>query len=285
MRSQPAKEIPMMLVGNRTQTRDGDAREQNKATVRILSVLSAFAKDNSANGVTELSEQLGMSKNMVYRALTTLSELGYLVRNDDNKKYELGYRVAELQNSNFQEPDLRALSAPYIEAIHRLTRETVCLSVRSGDYIVFIDGIETKAASVWRLNIGGIRPLHAPTSSARVTLAFLHDDEIESYLARRFKKLSGSGVTDEDRIWKDVRDIRKRGYAVTTRKRMVAVAFPIFGDDDRLHGVIATGGPEERSGERVIDAVPRIKELVDELNAHTRLYSLDVTPFWQEGEE
>src|ERR1700734_4099143 len=92
MRSTPAKEIPMMLVGNRTQTRDGDAREQNKATVRILSVLSAFAKDNSANGVTELSEQLGMSKNMVYRALTTLTELGYLVRNDDNKKYELGYR-------------------------------------------------------------------------------------------------------------------------------------------------------------------------------------------------
>ena len=57
-------------------------RELNKATVRVLQVLSSFASEASGFGVTELAVALGMTKNMTYRALTTLVEQGYLSYDD-----------------------------------------------------------------------------------------------------------------------------------------------------------------------------------------------------------
>jgi DNA-binding IclR family transcriptional regulator len=267
--------------------KDLEAREQNKATARILTVLSEFAVDGSPKGVTELSEKLGMSKNMVYRALTTLVQQGYLVRNESEVKYELGYRIIELQNPNFVEPDLRSLCAPYIRKIFELTGETVCLSVRSDDHIVFIDGIETRLPGIWRLHIGRLRPLDAKAASARVTLAFLPDEEIEGYLARRMRA-TGQGSVEKERIWKDIREIRKRGYAVnykSLRSRMVAIAFPIWGDDERLHAVIATGGPEERADEKLMGAIPQVEDLMRELKGRIRLYSLETMTQSPDGEE
>ena len=47
-------------------------REQNKAMARILTVLSSFASNRPEFGISELSHHLGMTKNMVYRAINTL---------------------------------------------------------------------------------------------------------------------------------------------------------------------------------------------------------------------
>lgn len=46
----------------------------NKATVRVLSVLSAIADHMGPVGVTKLSRQLRMTKNMVHRALPMIGD-------------------------------------------------------------------------------------------------------------------------------------------------------------------------------------------------------------------
>jgi DNA-binding IclR family transcriptional regulator len=146
-------------------------RDSNKATARILKVFSSFASDAAKFGVTELSHQLGMTKNMVHRALQTLADQGYLMRDASGSRYQLSYRVLELQNHGVMEPDFRTLCQPYVQAIYRLTGETVSVLVRSLDYAVFIDGVETRKTGVWRMPIGGLRPLHS-TASGRAMLAY-----------------------------------------------------------------------------------------------------------------
>ena len=51
----------------------------NKSTVRILKVLSQFALSKRTYGLTDLSNELGITKNMAFRALTT-QEIAYYVR-------------------------------------------------------------------------------------------------------------------------------------------------------------------------------------------------------------
>ena len=67
-------------MNQRTTRGAADAGESfadtNKATVRVLGVLSMFAADVESYGVTELASQLGMSKNMAFRALSTLVDQG-----------------------------------------------------------------------------------------------------------------------------------------------------------------------------------------------------------------
>ena len=55
-------------------------RYRNQAAQRVLAVLACFAGPERDLGVTELALRLGMNKNMVHRALTTLAAQGYVAK-------------------------------------------------------------------------------------------------------------------------------------------------------------------------------------------------------------
>jgi DNA-binding IclR family transcriptional regulator len=252
-------------------------REHNKASARILRVLSAFVADASGFGVTELSLQLHMTKNMVYRALTTLVEQGYLVRDPANARYELSYRILELQNPNLVDPDFRALCAPFMRMMSELTGESVSLTVRAQDFTVFIDGIEARKPGAYRTLIGALRPLHANTSG-RVVLSFLADAEIEAYIARHkpMRVTNPDGALPPAELWREVAMARKDGRLSMLRgdaPLMAAVAFPVWDADGRVHGVLSVGGPEERFGDKLKELMPEMQAIVDALCRRTRLYS------------
>ncbi len=255
-------------------------REQNKATARILTVLSSFASNIGEFGISELSQHLGMTKNMVFRAIKTLVEQDYIVRDPSGQRYQLGFRVLELQNIFSPEPTFRTLCAPYIQQIHELTGETVSLNVRAKDYMVFIDGIETRKPGVWRLQIGALRALHA-TATGHLFLAFLDDCAIEGYIARQLALAATDTEQDEnpidqDLLWKDIRLIRTRKYALLLRHSslpMLSAAFPIWDAENNLHGVMSVGGPNERFGPQFPVLLPEILAIMDSLCHRTRLYT------------
>lgn len=252
-------------------------REQNKAMARILTVLSSFASNVREFGISELSQHLGMTKNMVYRAIKTLVEEDYIIRDPTGQRYQLGFRVLELQNVFSPEPTFRTLCAPYMQQIHELTGETVSLTVRALDYSVFIDGIETRKPGVWRLQIGALRPLHA-NATGHVFLAFLDDGAIADYIGRH--QAEGAAVEGETMdaalLWEDIRTIRQNGYATALRPGtlpMRTLAFPIWSAEGDLHGVMSVGGPNERFGPKFDVLLTRLLTIADTLSQRTRLYS------------
>ncbi len=252
-------------------------REQNKATAHILTVLSSFASNIREFGISELSQHLGMTKNMVYRAIKTLEEQDYVVRDPTGQRFQLGFRVLELQNTFSPEPTFRTLCAPALQQIHELTGETVSLTVRALDYTVFIDGIETRLPGVWRLQIGALRPLHVNTTG-HVILAYLDDAEIDSYIQRHLRDVPGKNdkPLDPASLWLDLRKIRETGYATSLRQGalpMLSLALPIWDAEGALHGAISVGGPNERFGTQFDVMLPQIRAIVDTLCQRTRLYS------------
>lgn len=255
-------------------------REHNKATARVLRVLSAFVADADDFGVSELNQRLGMTKNMVHRALTTLVEQGYLVRRAATGRYELGFRILELQNFSQAEPDFRSLAAPFMRQIYELTGESVSLAIRGGqDFSVFIDAVETRKLGAWRTQIGALRPLHA-SASGRVLLSALPDGEIDAYTERNapMRLTRPSGVMKAPELWRAIQATRQRGYEVARRGSnpvMVAAAFPIDDSEGGLHGVLAVGGPEERFDPESEAVMPHLRALIDSLRARTRLYAAE----------
>lgn len=254
-------------------------RSQIKATTRILMALSAFAADVDSFGVTELAQQLGMTKNMVYRALTTLTEQGYVVRNSKTQRYQLGYRVMELRNHHTLEPDLRALCAPIMQRLQEATGETVSLVVRARDYAVMIDGLETRLPGTYRMVLGALHSLHAP-STGLIILAYSDDEEIEDYIGRNSPMTSRQGeqVISAKELRRRIQQTREKGYAEVVHPGalpMLSVAFPIWASGGKLHGAMGTGGPLERFGPRLPQLLPAIRDMLGDLQQHTRLYPAD----------
>jgi len=249
--------------------------QSNKATERILRVLTVFADEpRKSLGVTELSHNLGMTKNMVFRALRTLVDEGYLMRDPGGSRYELGYRIIELRNADFEEPDWPKICTPYMRNIHEITNETVTLSIRAGFHSVVIDGIEGRQPIVTRVLYGRPIPLHAGPGS-RAILAFMPDEEIEALLSQNvpLARIRETTIVEPAALWDEIRLVRERGYAMGYRDHVPigsAIAFPVLDGSGHSIGAIAIGTADEVSGDEKLRAhLPELRRQMDELNRRT----------------
>lgn len=252
------------------------ASQINKSSVNVLKVLSAFA--NSAElRVSEISLKLGMTKNMAFRALTTLVHEGYLVRDAKGIRYSLGFTVFELRNPNIKDPDIRSLSWDFMQRMQAISGLTVALQIPVGFSHVTIDGIEGRGRVLARVVRGVAVPLHVSPAS-RAILAFLSDHEIETYirLHKPLKAYTKNTITNPEQLRQDIQRIRKSGYALGYQDHFLGVhgvAFPLLDMDHRPHGAITVVGAEDViSADELQKLIPELRAIADELNGITRLY-------------
>lgn len=262
-----------MLIG----FAESDGKSINKATKRVLMILTEFIGAREPLGVSELARRVNMTRNMVHRALVTLHDEGFLFKIEKTGRFVLSYNMALMQNAARPVPGLKDLARPYIEAILEELGETVQLTARSGDFQTVIDGIEASGHLVQRVKLGRAIPLHLSTGS-RAILAALPDHEIQDYIARN-SPLSGStptSLTTEDALWEEVRKVREQGFALSFgdfSPNTAGLGYSILDIDGRPHGAIVVGGPVQRiSREWVDDARRRIDPIVAELRTIAALY-------------
>ncbi len=254
----------------------------NKSSVLILKALYSFTSEQPSFGVSEFAAKLGISKNMAFRALGTLLDEGFVVRDATGKRYELGYRVLMFMHASSEETDIRALCVKYMRILQEISRESVVFSIPMGPNLVTIDGIEPKGTRFLRVNWVPI-PLHASPGS-RAILSFLHDDEIEEYirLSMPLKRFTPTTIIDPDKLRSEVRLVRRKGYAIGYEDRVVGsnfVSFPVLDESGRPHGAITIGGPKERfTKEKMFALIPQLADVMAELNREASL--LDASPIF-----
>ena len=256
------------------------ARYRNQATQRVLKVLLAFAANAKPRGVTELSRELGMNKNMIHRALSTLMAENYLVRDPSGALYQLGYRLLTLGSGAPSEFDIVALARPALEQLHALTAESVFLSIIVGRNRVTIDDIQGQGPRVLRSVRGHPVALHC-TKMSRVLLAHLSDAEVGGYLttaaplarAQHFRDPPSETIGG---VWEDIFAIRAKPYVLWRNPHHSSAAYAIFPIRDASghpHAIITIGGPRERFDlPQIEEHLPRMRSILDPLEREARLF-------------
>jgi DNA-binding IclR family transcriptional regulator len=247
----------------------------NKATGRALLVLGALAESGGARGVSELGRELGMTKNMVHRALAMFVRHGFVVRDATGSRYQLGPGVLRLAGGGLPELDLQRLCLPAMREIRELTGETITLSVPWGRNAVIVDGIRGRGVIARRVPLGRVLPLHV-SPAGRVILASFSDDAVGRYLDTPREKVAKGTLTQEADIWAEVHAIRARGYATTIGDHWLGangIAFAVPADSPYPHGSITIGGPSERLTDAVIDGiVSQVSGVMSELCRKAEIY-------------
>lgn len=247
----------------------------NKATARVLTVLDQLVGGAESYGVSELSRALGMTKNMVHRALTTLARHGYVVR-DAAGRYRLGPGILQLGATGLPELNLPELCTAFMRRIRDLTGETVTLAVPAGRSAVTVGGVRGRGMIARTVPTGRVIPLHV-SPAARAILAYFPDDGIDRYLGQPLARFTRDTLVEAEDIWHEVEAVRARGYAGVLGdhwRETQGAAFPILASGDYPHGSITVGGPVERlSLRRLHELLPDVRGIMAELNAQTSLYS------------
>jgi IclR family acetate operon transcriptional repressor len=248
----------------------GPTGETSSGVERALDVLRCFGRSGQATlGVTELAEELGLSKAVVHRTLSAFRSRGFLEIEEGTHRYRLGPEILLLGLRYLDRIDVRSLGRQTLSNLVAATDETATLSVRVGWTRVYVDQVTPNRDVMMVVRIGEPFPLHAGASS-KALLAFLPAAEQEEYLARQsLAPVTPHTITDPGRLRKELDAIRAAGFAVSFGERDASagsVAAPVFGHEGLPVGVISVSGPVERFRAEVQPASQALLAAVQDLS-------------------
>lgn len=228
---------------------EGSQRSASSALERGADVLLLFASSVEANlGVTQIANQLGLSKAVVHRILSALRNKGLVEFDEGSRRYSLGPVIMSLGLTYLQKLDVRAVAMPELVELSHETNETTTLSVRTGSNRVYVDQVTPMREVLMSVKIGVPYPLHAGASS-KAFLAFLPGEEIDRYLDEPLAKVTAGTITDRRKLRRELAQIAERGWAASVGERQIgagSVAAPILDYRDYPIAVVSVCGPADR---------------------------------------
>jgi IclR family transcriptional regulator, acetate operon repressor len=244
---------------------------QTIATVeRAVDVLMLFTRRRSATlGVTEIANELAMSKAAVHRILSSLRGKGLLDVHADTRRYSLGPGTLALGLAYLDTLDVRDLAHGELTALSDASGETATLSIRSGSTRTYVSQVLPDREVKMTVQLGRPFPLHTGSSS-KAFLAYLTEEEIDEYLTHPLDALTPTTITDPEALRADLRSVRKVGYAVSFGERQAgagSVAAPVFDHAGRPAAVISVCGPIERFRDEVDDVATLLVAATKRLSA------------------
>ena len=184
-----------------------------------------------------MAERSGLPLSTALRLATRLVRLGALERGADGN-FAIGLRMLQYAALAPRGHGLRAIALPYMEDLHRATRQHVQFAVREQDEGIMVERLSAPGAGRVLYHAGAKFPLHA-TSLGLVLLAYARAEFRGGYLARQHvMQPEGTPVNTSD--LRDRLDrIRAAGSARLSRslpEPVESVAAPVF---DRSGSCIA----------------------------------------------
>ena len=215
---------------------------------RAARVLFCLARAGAPVGVTGVASELGISKAVVHRILTSLSQRDLVTMDPGTRLYSLGPAVLELAASYRSQLDIRLMATATMRDLVETTGETSTLSILHNDRRVYVDQVTPNREVRMTVEVGASFPLHAGASS-KAFLAWLPEDRRRAYLASPLESLTDATITDSAELRRELSLIRQQGFAVSLGERQAgaaSVAAPLLDEQLSPVAVLSVCGPLQR---------------------------------------
>ena len=178
---------------------------------RASAILRALESEPSGLSLGEIARRLGLPRSTVQRIVGALAAEHIVMPASPGGHVRLGPALLHLATG--ARLDLVELARPHLEALSKDLRETVDLSILSGNEAVFVD----RVIAVRRLRLVsdiGIRfPLHC-TANGKALLALLPDEEVGALLSGRMQAFTPRTQTSLDGLLAELAVVRRTGIAI-----------------------------------------------------------------------
>jgi len=233
---------------------------------RMMDLLDALARSNEPVNLKRLANSTSLHPSTAHRILNMLVEFRMVDRVEPGT-YRLGIRLLELGNLVKSRINLRQEALPFMQRLHQDLHETVNLSVRQGDEMVYIERLlsDRNAMRIEHL-IGQSAPLHI-TAAGKIFLVEDGTDKCRDYATRTgLPVFTKNTIRDLGTLTKELERVRKLGYAFDNEeaeKGMSCIGAGIHDDEGRLVAGLSLSAPSNR-----IDKAwgVRIKDVADHIS-------------------
>lgn len=245
-------------------------------TTEISCLILQALKRKGPSGVTELANELDLSKAAVYNHVATLHDLRFVKR--EREKYTLSHQFLEFGLTVRSENLLYQVGKDIVDELAEDTGAAAHMMIEEfGRGVNIYKSMGEKAVidEYHERKLGRHIPLHV-NSCGKSILAFSSKERVNEILNRYgLPKKTENTITDREALFDRLSTIKERGYALNDEEEIkgtIAVAAPVCDPDDQVLGAISLSGPVSR-----IDLETMHGELSTKLKEGTNLIEIRIS--------
>ena len=219
----------------------------DKAFTKGLKLIEALANSEEPRGITNLANELELTKSNVHRLLVTLQTQGYVHRVGANSAYGLTSKLWELGALVISRLELSQVAHEPMAALAAKTGETVHLSILDDYEVIYINKIESLHAVRAYSRVGGRAPAWC-VATGKALLAHAPAELIAS-LALHLSAFTPLTLVDPAALAREFERIRAQGYASNRgewRADVCGIAAPVRDNSAKVVAAIGVSGPAAR---------------------------------------
>ncbi|NLY28392.1 MAG: IclR family transcriptional regulator [Alcaligenaceae bacterium] len=245
----------------------GDSTITIQVLERAMLLLDVLARHADPVPLKDLAAATGLHTSTTHRILNDLV-VGRYVERVDGGLYQLGMRLLELGSLVKGRLNVREVAVEAMRELHKLTGQTVNLSVQQGDEIVYVERAWSERSGMQVVRaIGGRAPLHL-TSTGKLFLSVCDPRQVRAYSIRT--GLAGNtrnSITQLDQLERDLALVRRHGYSRDNEELELGVrciAAGIYDDSGKLQAGLSISAPSERMRDEWIPVLLRTAGQISE---------------------
>jgi len=236
-------------------------------SARLLDAISQYEEPTS---LKILSADTALHPSTAFRILGALMEAGF-VEKDSAGHYMLGKKLVRLAGKVRRGVDLREQALDIMEDLRDVIDETVNLTVREGDEVIYIERVISNRMMRVEQVIGSRAPLHV-TAVGKLMLAELGDHFIRAYAARTgLKAYTLHTVSTEQDLLNAVHQVQIQGFAYDNEEAeegVGCIGVLIYDSSKNVVAGLSISAPIERRREEWVKLVKQAgKKLSERLGA------------------
>ncbi len=227
---------------------------------RAMRLLDVLATHSEPVPLKELAAATGLHTSTAHRILNDLVAGRYVDRVDSGM-YQLGMRLLELGSLVKRRLNVREVALEPMRELHRVTGQTVNLSLQQGDEIVYIERAWSERSGMQVVRaIGGHAPLHL-TSTGKLFLSMVEPRQVRAYALRTgLAGTTRNSITDIEKLERELAMVRRHGYARDNEELELGVrciAAGIHDDSGKLLAGLSLSAPADRLRDEWIPQLQR----------------------------
>jgi IclR family acetate operon transcriptional repressor len=224
---------------------------------RLARLLDVIAEQESPVSLKILSAETGLHPSTAFRILSSLAEYGFVERTSRGS-YQLGVKLMQLGSRVSASVDIRKVALPLMEKLRDKLGETVNLTVREEDEVVYIERTLAKRMIRVEQVIGSRAPLHV-TAVGKLILGNQGEAACRSYAKRtKLPAYTNNTHTKVTALLQDCMAATKNGYALDNEEAELGVGcIGALIHDSSGHAVagLSVSAPIERRRDEWIEQV------------------------------
>jgi DNA-binding IclR family transcriptional regulator len=263
---------------------------------RALVLLKVIEQTPGGLRNADISRQLKIPKSSCSYIVSRLEREGYLIKDENSKRYKIGLTPVALAHGALREVGIRTVAEP---ALYKLTRQTglsAGIGVLQKGRVLLVDRVEgprfvdraiqaaagrtvPAGAASYRVreqrDIGRELPAHS-TALGKVLLAFLPAQQVADLVAKYgLARSTAATIVSKKSLLAELNLVRIQRYAIADGEvysDLRALSVPIFDADGEVRAAVSVNGsPSEPAWDDLTDLVRTVEEAARDIARRARI--------------